>query len=132
MLQHRPHAGAAGGATAAPRRLMHDDLCSVTATRHVQSRSGHEMRLTISDVHGGAHCVRADRFGGTWQDWSWDVIPIVRDGRIAHDVAEHHQSPGTMRWREAACYAPPGTPDDAMESIKAAFLSWGGRWSGWE
>jgi hypothetical protein len=120
ILGDRPHVG-----DTEPKRLLHDELCSTTATRQVHRASGHDVRVTISDVHGGAHCVRADGFGGTWHDWSWDTIPIVRDGQIAHDVAERHQPPGTMRWREAACYAAPGTSDEAMETIKTAFLSWG-------
>lgn len=107
------------------RHVVDDEIRAQEATQQMQTASGHAVRVTISDVHGGAHCVRQDAFGVKWHDWSWDVIPIVRDGQAAKDVAQNHQPRGTMRWREAACYAPPGTTDDEMETIKDVFLKWG-------
>ena len=121
-LEHRPHVRAPGAL-----RLLHDQMTAAEASRQMQASTSCAVRVTISDVHGGAHCVRQDPFGSAWNDWAWDVIPIVRDGELATDVAARHQPAGTMRWREAACYAPPGTSDAALQEIRAHFLAWGRR-----
>lgn len=104
------------------RSVAEADVTARDVTRAVQQRCGAAARVVISDIRGGTHLLRRDVQGHAWNDWGWDTIPIVRTTSRAPDAPR--TLPTFARWREAVCYAPPGTSDDEAIRIDAAFAGW--------
>lgn len=103
------------------RNVVGANVTSGDATRAVQARCDVAVCVVVSDIRGGAHLLRYDAWGRPWNDWGWEPIPIVSE------AAPHGclTSPAHMRWREAVCYAPPGTAPADVARAQTAFETWG-------